>query len=145
MIQMSTVFSKGSQTYSSLPFTSWSIPMQTFLVKVYHKVLSLLWHWIHPLCPLVPRKYKAFEKLGGNRKTVYEGIVEQMEKLTFGLNFRRTPGVGRAFNGGAKGTSAVGDWNMRNVQIWYGTKVYYCNMKFEIHIIGVHMGMIIIV
>lgn len=34
---------------------------------------------------------------------------------------------------------------MRNVQIWYGTKVYYCNMKFEIHIIGVHMGMIIIV
>ena len=93
----------------------------------------------------MPRKYKAFEKLGGNRKTVYEGIVEQMEKLTFGLNFRRTPGVGRAFNGGAKGTSAVGDWNMRNVQIWYGTKVYYCNMNFEIHIILDHMGIIIIV
>lgn len=69
----------------------------------------------------MPRKYKAFEKLGGNRKTVYEGIVEQMEKLTFGLNFRRTPGVGRAFKGGAKGTSAVGDLKHEKCSnmVWY--------------------------
>jgi len=36
---------------------------------------------ILPACAKDLEKYKAFEKLGGNRKTVYEGIVEQMEKL----------------------------------------------------------------
>ena len=34
-----------------------------------------------PACAKDLEKYKGFEKLGGNRKAVYDGIVEQLEKL----------------------------------------------------------------
>ncbi|CAK9028282.1 Type-3 glutamine synthetase (Type-3 glutamate--ammonia ligase) (Type-3 GS) [Durusdinium trenchii] len=36
---------------------------------------------ILPACAKDLEKYKGFEKLAGNRKAVYEGIVEQLEKL----------------------------------------------------------------